>query len=520
MSWQKEVNELKRRRELGEQMGGAESVEWQHSRGKMTVRERIDLLLDPGSLEEVQWHVGITEHDEYDELKTFTPASSVVGFGKINGRSVCFRGDDLTVRSQFTGTKTPGYIEEMVQWRRVPMIKLLEGGGGRVPGASGDTAAPMARSPSAGSEPQNWNADLLTYVPVVSAVLGSCAGWVAVAAVVSHWSVMTKNTSELFIAGPPLVKAAQSIDITKEELGNYKVHVYQSGVVDNLAEDEEDALRQIRRFLSYLPQNVWQQPPRVETGDDPNRRDEELLSTIPKDLKKQFDIRQIIRHIVDEDSAFELSPFYGRDIVTLFARMDGYPVALIANDCRWSGGAQTPEGSDKMARFVDMADTFHLPIINLMDSPGNMIGPEAERKGTPRRAARAVFAIAQATVPYATVVVRRHFGVAGNRGTKKGSGLNVQYAWPSAIAGALPPAGGGMASFRREIEASPDPEAKRLEMENRLYKSHSIMRAASTLNVMDVIDPRETRPLLCSFVRASQEIIATQLGPKFRGIRP
>ncbi len=400
------------------------------------------------------------------------------------------------------------------------MVKLLEGGGGRVEEVSGDTKAPVVPSSDTGTGPQNWNADLLTYVPVVSPVLGSCAGWVAVAAVISHWSVMTKNTSELFIGGPPLVQAAQSIDTTKEELGNYKIHVYQSGVIDNLAEDEEDVFRQIRRFLSYLPQNVWHQPPRVETGDDPNRRDEELLSIIPKDIKKQFDIRRVIRCIVDEDSVFELSPFYGRDIVTLFARMDGYPVAVMANDCKWSGGAQTSEGSDKMTRFVDMADTFHLPIINLMDSPGNMIGPESEKKGTLRRAARAVFAIEQATVPYATVVVRRSFGVAGNRGTKKGPGLNAQYAWPSAIAGALPPAGGVMASFRREIEAASDPEAKRMEMENRLYKSHSIMRAARTLNVMDIIDPRETRPLLCSFVRAAQEITATQLGPKFHGIRP
>ncbi|MDD5287946.1 MAG: carboxyl transferase domain-containing protein [Dehalococcoidales bacterium] len=522
MSWQKEVDELQRRRELGKQMGGAEGITRQHSRGKLTIRERIDLLLDRGSLQEAWWFVGGTEYDENEGLKAFTPSNKVMGYGKINGRPVCFRGDDFTLlggsSDRFSHTKPPVSIEEMAQSRRVPMIKLLDGAGGSVREVARDTEAPAAPTPNMGSH--LWNEELTAQVPVVSAVLGSCGGWVAITAVMSHWSVMTKNSSELFVAGPPLVKAAQNIDITKQELGNYKVHVYKSGVIDNLAENEEDAFRQIRLFLSYLPQNVWQLPPRSETKDDPERRDEELLSIIPRDRKKQYDIHRIIKHVVDKDSIFELSPFYGRSLVTLFARMDGYPVAIMANDCKWDGGAQTAAACDKMTRFVDMADTFHLPVIYLMDVPGFMIGPESEKEGTLRRSARALFAVEQATVPYATVILRRSYGVAAS-GAKQGPGLNPHYAWPSAESGSLPPAGGVMAAFRREIEAAPDPEAKRIEIENRVNRLSSVMRRANTFGVMDIIDPRETRTLLCNFVRDAQEITATQLGPKSRiGIRP
>ena len=521
MTWQKEIDELNRRKELAKQMGGAENVARQHARGSLTVRERIDLLFDEGSFKEIGALAGMAEYDDDGELKSFTHAARVIGYGMINGRPVCVEGGDFTIRGGWSDPTTflsvGGFIpEKMSIERRIPFIRLLNSSGGSVLSIEAKGYTTLIGSPEEWSVPVK----LMSQVPVVSAALGSLGGIVPVNAAISHWSIMTKNNSQLFVAGPPLVKQALGVDITKEELGNYKVHAYQSGVIDNVAEDEEDAFRQIRLFLSYLPQNVWQQPPRAETGDDPNRRDEELLSIIPRDRRKTYDIRQLINHIVDKGSVFELSPFYGRSLITLLARMNGYPVAVISNDCRWYGGAQTAEGCEKMMRFVDFADTFHLPIIYLVDCPGFMIGPDSEKAGIERKSARLSFALGQLTVPGIPIILRRAYGVAGalHGGIFR---LNLRYAWPSGEWGSLPLEGGVMAAYRKEIEAAPDPKAKRIEIENRIAQLRSPFRTAEVFGVEEIIDPRDTRPTLCEFARDAQEITATQLGPKSRvGIRP
>jgi acetyl-CoA carboxylase carboxyltransferase component len=521
MTWQPEIDELKRRREMAKQMGGDEGIARQHSRGRLTVRERIDSLLDRDSFREIETFAGRAEYDDKGELESFTHAARVTGYGKIDGRTVCVEGGDFTIRGGWAdptsfvgiGGFTP---EKMSLAWRVPFIRLLDSAGGSVLRIEADGRTFLLGNPDVFGIP----AALMAHVPVVSAALGSLGGYPPVLAAAAHFSVMTRNTSELFVAGPPLVKQALGIDITKEELGNYKVHAYQSGVIDNVAEDERDAFRQIRLFLSYLPQNVWQQPSRVETGDDPNRRDEELLSIIPRDRRKLYDIHQIINHVVDKDSMFELSPFYGRSVVTVLARMDGYPVALMGNDCRWFGGAQTTAGCEKMIRFIDFADTFHLPIIYLLDCPGFMIGPDSEKEGIARKSARLAVALAQLTVPGITVILRRSYGVAGGLHGSL-SRLNLRYAWPSAEWGSLPLEGGVMAAYRKDIEAASDPKAKRTEIENKLRKLGSPFRTAEVFGVEEIIDPRETRPLLCDFVREAQKITATQLGLKSRvGIRP
>ena len=257
-------------------------------------------------------------------------------------------------------------------------------------------------------------------------------------------------------------------------------------------------------------------------GMIPNRREEELISIIPKDPKKTFNIRKLIRHVVDQDSLFEYSPYYGRSVVTALARLDGYPVAILSNDSTWLGGAQDVPGAEKMLKFIDLADTFHLPIIYMMDVPGYFLGPESERAGAERKAVRVHAAMHQATTPWVTVLLRRSFGVAG-AGHGQYNRLNLRFAWPSGQWGSLPIAGGAMAEFRREIEAAPDPEAKRAEIEKRLRDIGSPMRTAhnfSLMGVEEVIDPRDTRPLLCEFARQAQGVTATQLGPKSRGMRP
>lgn len=519
MSWQKEIDELKRRQEMARQMGGAENVERQHARGSLTVRERIALLFDHDSFKEIGTFAGKAEYDDKGDLKSFTHLPRVIGYGKINGRTVCVEGGDFTIRGGWadpTSFMTVGGFtpEKMALERRIPFIRLLNSAGGSVLSIEAKGRTTLLGSSKA------VPVELMAKVPVVSAALGSLGGVVPVNAAMSHWSIMTKSNSELFVAGPPLIKQALGVDITKENLGNYKVHAYQSGVIDNVAEDEEDAFRQIRLFLSYLPQNVWQQPPRIETSDDPNRRDKELLSIIPKKRKKCYDIRRLIKHVVDKDSIFEIAPFYGRSLVTILARIDGYPVAVISNDCKWFGGAQTATGCEKMMRFVDLADTFHLPIIYFVDCPGFMIGPESEKEGIERKSARLLFALTQLTVPALPIIIKRSYGVAGGlHGCI--SRLNLRYAWPSGEWGSLPLEGGVMAAYRREIEASPDPETKRIEIENRLTQLRSPFRTAEAFEVEEIIDPRDTRPLLCEFIKDAQAITATQLGPKFRmGIRP
>jgi acetyl-CoA carboxylase carboxyltransferase component len=517
MSWQGDVEELRRRQDIARQMGGPERVAKQHAKGRMTVRERIGLLFDQNSFQEIGTLAGKAIYGDDGSLQSFTPSSVVMGYGRINGQAACAFGNDFTTKGgssdENAGNKAE-FLMRMAKERLMPLVCLYDGAGGSVTEGGDYTIVPVN---------YGWATltELMGLVPVVAANLGTSAGWIAVQAAFSHWNVMTKN-SELFVAGPPVVERGLFTHITKEELGNYKVHAYQSGVIDNVADDDQEALGQIKLFLSYLPPSVWQQPPRGKTGDDPNRRDEELLSIIPLDSRKIYDIRKLIRHVVDQDSLFEYAPYYGRSVVTGLARLDGYPVAIISNDCKHLGGAQDAPAAEKMLKFIDMADTFHLPIIYLMDAPGYMIGLDSEKTGPERKAVRVHAAMHQATTPWISVLLRRSFGVAG-AGHGQYNRLNLRYAWPSGRWGSLPIAGGAMAEFRSEIEAARDPEAKRIEIEKRLADIGSPMRTANHFTLMgveEIIDPRDTRPLLCEFARQAQVVTATQLGPKYRMMRP
>jgi acetyl-CoA carboxylase carboxyltransferase component len=309
------------------------------------------------------------------------------------------------------------------------------------------------------------------------------------------------------------------VDVAKEELGGWEIHVREAGAVDNVADSEEEAFAQIRRFLSYLPQNVWQLPPRRGPEDDPRRRDEALISLIPRNRRRGYDIRKLVGHVVDRDSMFELAPYYGASLVTALARLDGYPVAVVANDPSVVGGALTAAGSEKLTRFVDLCDTFHLPVVNFVDNPGFLIGQAAERAGTIRKGVRALSAIYQASVPWITIIVRRVFGVAG-AGHANVQALNLRYAWPSGDWGSLPLEGGIEAAYRRELEAAPDRAKLMAEIEARLNALRSPFRTAESFNVEEIIDPRDTRPLLTDWISLAYEHEATRLGPKTRGMRP
>jgi acetyl-CoA carboxylase carboxyltransferase component len=334
----------------------------------------------------------------------------------------------------------------------------------------------------------------------------------------AHFNLMVKGTAHLFPGGPPVVKAALGEDITKEELGGEHIHVHQSGVGDNLAESEEHAVEMIRQFLSYLPPSVWEMAPRATPVEAPKGAGEKLISIIPRDRRKVYNGRKVIEHIVDEGSLFEIAPKYGRARITGLARLNGYPVGILGNNPMHRGGSTDTAAGDKVIRLIQLCDTFHLPIVSFADEPGFMVGLEQEKKGIERAGARLVAAVCQSRMPWVTVVTGKLYGVAGQCHHRP-SGLFRRYAWPSANWGSMHIAGGASAAYRREIDSADDPEAKRQEIEARLQALASPFRTAEATG-QDIIDPRETRDVLCEFVEDAQSVLKTQVGPPAKPYLP
>ena len=501
-------------------MGGEERVARQHASGRLTVRERIERLFDPGSFHETGALAGRGEYDEAGELAGFVPANMLVGHGRIDGRRAVLQGDDFTVRGGAADAaiwQKMVYAERMAHDLRLPLVRLVDGtgGGGSVSSIEemGYTYVPLV--PGFDLTVAN-----LSRVPVVAAALGPVAGLGAARVVASHFSVIVRGTAQLFVAGPPVVAASMGESPDKEELGGAAAQTA-AGAVDNEAMDEDDALDQIRLFLSHLPGSAWEAPPLAPSSDPADRREEELLSIVPRERRRPYDIRRILDLVFDRESVFELGARYGGPLVTALARLGGRPVGVLASDPNQYGGGLTADASDKLARFVDTCDQFHLPVVNLVDQPGFVIGTAAERAGTIRRGTRAVYAAYQATVPWVSVIVRKVFGVAGS-GHGNAQALNLRYAWPSGDWGSLPLEGGIEAAYRRELEAAEDPDALRAEIVERLDAVRSPFRTAERFGVEEIIDPRDTRPLLCDWAERAHELVAQQVaaGPKARGLRP
>lgn len=504
--------------ELAREMGGSANVERQHAAGRLTVRERVDRLLDPGTFHETGTLAGRGTYDEHGNLTSFTPSNFVMGTGRIDGRRVVVGGDDFTVRGGAADASIAGkqgYAEKLALGLKLPMVRLVDGTGG---GGSVKSLEMMGYTYVPANPSWDTVVDLVGEVPVVAACLGPVAGLGAVRVVTSHFSVMVRGVSQLFIAGPPVVERGVGEKVTKEELGGAQIHARGSGAVDNEVETEAEAFAQVRRFLSYLPSNVWQVPPRVEPSDDPSRREEDLLSAIPRERRRGYDVRRILNLVLDRESFFEIGRMYGRPLVVGLARLNGYPVGVMANDPKQGGGAVDVAAAEKMIRFIDLCDTFHIPAVNFVDNPGFLIGTMSEKAGTARVGARALMAVYQATVPWISIILRRVYGVAG-AAHGNAQGLNLRYAWPSGDWGSLPIEGGVQAAYKREIEASPDPAARRREIEERLQQYRSPFRTAEAFGVEEIIDPRDTRPLLCEWVETAYSLLPAELGPKRRKTR-
>ena len=521
MAWDKDLEQLHRRRELAEAQGGETNVGRQHAAGRLTVRERIDQLVDPESFQEIGKTTGVAEYSDNGELLGLTPAPYVAGLAKVNGRPVVVGGEDFTVRGGTTARLDRrkggqgGFSEDLAHEYRIPLVNLIDGAGGTVTSAKNRGHAVFP-----GVDSFDRSVDLMGEVPVVGAVLGSAAGGPAGRAILSHFSVMVKDTSQVFAAGPAVVKRSLGQDLTKEEPGGPGIAVDQGGTIDNVVDSEEECVVTIRQFLSYMPQNVWELPPRVATSDPVDRCEEVLKDIIPEERRRPYDMRKLIELVFDEGSPFEIQPRFGKGLITCLARLDGYVVGVVANNPMVYGGAMDVGESLKQCHFVELCDTFHIPLVFLVDVPGFMVGLQAESRGVLRAGMRAVYVASQATVPVITLVVRKCYGMAG-MATCQQRGVNIKLAWPSAEWGSLPVEGGVAVAYRREIEAADDPRTKEAELEAELRAFASPFRTAEAFGVEDILDPRETRPYLARYVEAMQSKLATTLGPKARfGVRP
>ncbi len=504
MSWEKSIEELRRRERLAELMGGDEPVERQRGRGKLTVRERVAFLADPGSFHEIGKIAGKATYGLDDELAAFTPSTSVTGRARLDGRPVVILADDFTVRG---GASDASIWQKMVQMikmateYRMPLVQMIDGtgGGGSVKALEKDPRTYIPETPG-------WNeiVEGLSQVPFVSLALGPCAGMGAGRVAASHFSIMVKDLSQVFVAGPP-VAIALGENVTKEELGGWKIQA-QNGTVDNVVDSEADAFIAARRFLSYLPPSVHHLPERIQPTDDPRRKEESLISLVPKDGRTPYKPRRIIEAVTDTGSFFEIGHDWGRGIVTGLARIDGFAVGILAGDPFFLDGAWTADVCDKVTRHMDLCSTFHLPVIHFVDCPGFAVGVRAETAGVTRAGVRAMTAVYQADVPVCSVVIRKAYGLAGSAMMNQ-SKTKWRYCWPSGDWGSLPMAGGIEAAFRKELSESENPDELKAQLYRKFEAIRSPFRTAESFLAEEIIDPRETRPLLVDFLHHAQRAL-------------
>ena len=500
--WAPELAELALRRQQAAAMGGPEALQRFKDRGRLNARERIAALLDDKSFRELGRTTGKGSYDKQGDLRSLLPVNAIFGTGRIDGRKLVVSADDYTIRagsSEATISDKWIYAERMALDLRMPLVRLVDTAGGSVKLLEQSGASKIPGYP-------NWPVvELLSQVPVVGVALGACAGLGAIKVLMSHFSVMVRDQAQVFAAGPPVVKQAYGIEIDKNDLGGWKVH-RRSALVHNEADSEADAFDQVRRFLSYLPRYSTQLPQRGETDDDPGRADNFLKNAIPRDRRKVYDPRKIVNSLLDRGSVFEIGRYQGGSVITSLARLHGWPVGVLCSDPRISGGAMTTTSAWKIERHAKLCDTFGLPIVNLVDQPGNATGPEAELGGTLLGAVRVLTTIETLKVPWTSIIMRRAFGMAGGlHAPKYFPQLNHRFAWPSARWGSIPVEGGVAAAYRNEIAAAENPDAKRAELEAYYNRIGSPFRTAERFGILDIIDPRETRGLLCDWIEDAWE---------------
>ncbi|WP_417462007.1 acyl-CoA carboxylase subunit beta [Kordiimonas sp.] len=501
MAWEKELEEKEKREALAEKMGGADKLARQHGRGKLDVRQRINRMADPGSFREIGKLAGKGSYGPDGELQDFTPANFLFGKAEINRRPVVLTGDDFTVRGGAADAaiwRKAVQAEQMAHEFKLPLIRLIDGTGG---GGSVKMLEDMGLTYVPYLPGWEHVVKNLETVPVVALALGSVAGLGAARVVASHYSVMVRGLSHIFTAGPAVV-AAIGENLDKEALGGADIHG-RNGTVDDVVNTEDEAVAAAKRFLSYLPNAAGTLPPRGDASDGAERRDEALKDAVPDDRRAAYSMRKILDRVMDRGSVMEIGRMWGRSSITALARLNGWPMAVIASDPSFMGGSWSADGARKVERFVKLANTFSLPVVHFVDNPGFMIGLEAEKAATIRFGVDALNGIYKSTVPWASVIVRKAYGV-GGAAMSDHTRFQYRFAWPSGDWGSLPLEGGIEVAYKAELEKAEDPQAALNEIKARLDKVRSPFRTAEAFMVEDVIDPRDTRPLLCEFAELAQ----------------
>jgi acetyl-CoA carboxylase carboxyltransferase component len=486
------AEELRQKRQDYLGMGGPERIQKQRSQGKLTVRERLDLLFDPGTFAEF----GLLAHQQSTSPAMqgkFTPSDGcVTGIGQINGRKVSVIAYDFTVMAGsigMVGELKATRIRELALRERIPLVWLIDSAGARIQEATGSM---FARTGDLFREQVHMSG----VVPQVAAMMGPGAAGTAYIPGLADFVPMVKGTSHMALGGPPLVKAAVGEDVTAEEMGGSQVHTKVSGVADLEVGNDEECLRVVRQYLSFFPGSNLESPPIVATQDPSTRRCEELYDIVPANPRQAYDVRKVITAIADDGDFFPMKPEWAKNLVTGFTRFAGRPAGIVANQPMVLGGALDVNAADKAARFVWLCDAFNLPLVFLMDCPGFLVGSAVEKQGNIRHGAKMLFAVAEATVPKVTVVIRKGYGAGYYVMNGRAYEPDLIVGWPTAEISVMGPEGAVNIIFRKQIEAAGDPDAQgvlRNQLVGSLREQINAYIAAGWSFLDDLIDPAETR---------------------------
>ena len=495
------VDDLHARRETAKLGGGEEKIAKQHERGKLTARERIDLLVDPGTFVEVGIHAGPHFSQRAMEGKDAPADGVITGWGEVDGRPCAIAAYDFTVMAGsmgMTGELKMARLREMALQKRMPLIWLLDSAGARIQEAAGSLFAGSGHL-------FREEVTMSGVVPLVAAMLGPCAAGTAYIPGLSDFVPMVVGQGAMALAGPHLTKAVTGEDISMEDLGGAKVHCRKSGVGDLEVKDDPECIEAVKTYLSFFPSNCEEKPPVRATDDPDDRMSETLLDIVPESSRQPYDMYDLIREIVDDGEWFDLKPKFAKTIITCFARFGGQPVGIVANQPKQLGGILENDSADKAARFVNLCDAFSIPLVFLQDVPGFMVGSKVEHAGIIRHGAKMLYAVSRATVPKITVVVRKAYGAGYYVMNGKAYEPDLIVAWPSAEISVMGAEGAVNIIGRSAIEASDDPDKTREEMLDAVRKNIDPYIAAKNALIDDIIDPRETRPAIINGLRMAKD---------------
>jgi len=483
------TEQLHERRGKARLGGGLEKIEKQHERGKLTARERIDLLVDEGTFNEIGIH-GRPHYSQPAMQDKDAPADGVVtGWGDVDGRPVAIVAYDFTVMAGSmgqTGEIKVTRIREMALQKRMPLVWLLDSAGARIQEAAGSLFAGSGHL-------FREEVQMSGVVPMVAAMMGPCAAGTAYIPGLSDFVPMVVGQGAMALAGPHLVKAVTGEEIEMEDLGGAKVHCRKSGVGDLEVKDDPECIASIKKYLSYFPSNCEQKPPVADSGDPEDRGSEKLLEIIPESPRTPYNMYEVIEEIVDDGDYFDIKPKFAKSLITCLARMGGMPVGIVANQPKVLGGVLDVDSADKAARFINLCDAFNIPLLFLQDVPGFLVGSKVEQQGIIRHGAKMLYAVSRATVPKITVLVRKAYGAGYYVMCGRAYEPDLIVAWPGAEISVMGAEGAVNIIGRSAIDASDDPEATREAMLNAVRQQIDPYIAAGNAMIDDIIDPRETR---------------------------